>query len=43
MAPLIYLVIPLPISPLVSPLWALVMALPLSAMVSNMQPIFGRN
>jgi len=43
MAPLIYLVIPLPISPLVSPLWALVLTLPLSGMVSNSQPIFGRN
>ncbi len=43
MAPLVYLVIPLPISPLVSPLWALTLILPLSAMVSNMQPIFGRN
>lgn len=43
MGPLLYLVLPLPISPLISPLWALVMVLPLSAMVSNMQPIFGRN
>jgi hypothetical protein len=43
MAPLLYLVVPLPISPLVSPLWAVVLALPLSFMVSNMQPIFGRN
>jgi uncharacterized protein DUF4400 len=43
MAPLIYLVVPLPISPLISPIWALVTALPLSGMVSNMQPIFGRS
>lgn len=43
MAPLMYLVIPMPIPPLSSPLWALLMALPLSAMVANMQPIFGRN
>ena len=43
MAPLIYLVIPMPVSPLVSPLWALLMVLPLSLMVSNMQPLFGRN
>lgn len=43
MAPLIYLALPLPITPLVSPLWALLMIMPLSAMVSNMQPIFGRN
>jgi hypothetical protein len=43
MAPLLYLVIPVPISPLISPIWACVLVLPLSAMVSNMQPIFGRN
>ena len=43
MAPLMYLVIPMPIPPLSSPLWALLMVLPLSAMVANMQPIFGRN
>ena len=43
MAPLVYLVLPLPVSPLISPVWALVLILPLSAMVSNMQPIFGRS
>lgn len=43
MAPLFYVVSPLPISPLVTPAWALLMALPLSLMVSNMQPIFGKN
>lgn len=43
MAPLIYLVLPLPVSPLISPLWALLMVFPLSAMVANSQPIFGRN
>ena len=43
MAPLIYLVVPMPVSPLVSPLWALLMVLPLSLMISNMQPIFGKN
>lgn len=43
MGPLLYLVLPLPVSPLISPVWALVMVLPLSIMVSNMQPVFGRN
>lgn len=43
MAPLVYLSLPVPISPLVSPMWALLMILPLSAMVSNSQPIFGRS
>lgn len=43
MAPLIYLVAPLPISPLISPLWALLMVLPLSALVANSQPIFGKS
>ncbi len=43
MAPLVYLVVPIPVSPLVSPLWALVLVVPLSLMVSNMQPVFGRN
>jgi hypothetical protein len=43
MGPLLYLVLPLPVSPLVSPLWALLMVLPLSALVSNSQPIFGRS
>jgi hypothetical protein len=42
MAPIVYLSLPVPISPLVSPMWALLMALPLSSMVSNSQPIFGR-
>ncbi len=43
MAPLIYLVLPMPVSPLISPLWALLMVMPLSTMVANSQPIFGRN
>lgn len=43
MAPLIYLVTPMTISPLATPMWALLIALPLALMVSNMQPIFGRN
>lgn len=43
MAPLIYLVTPMTISPLATPMWALLMTLPLALMVSNMQPIFGRN
>lgn len=42
MAPLLYLVIPFPVSPLVSPVWAMLAVLPLSLMVANMQPIFGR-
>lgn len=43
MAPLIYLVIPIPVTPLISPMWALLMLLPLSLLVSNMQPLFGRH
>lgn len=43
MAPIIYLVVPISITPLVAPMWSLVMALPLALLVSNMQPIFGRN
>lgn len=42
MAPVIYLVIPAPVSPLMSPIWALLMVLPLAGMISNMQPIFGK-
>ena len=42
LAPIVYLSLPVPISPLVSPMWALLMVLPLSSMVSNSQPIFGR-
>lgn len=42
-APILYFVLPLPISPLSSPMWALIMVLPLSALVSNTQPIFGRS
>lgn len=42
-APLVYLTVPMPVTPLVAPIWALLIILPLSAMVSNMQPIFGRN
>lgn len=42
MAPLVYLALPVPVTPLVSPMWALAMVLPLSSMVSNSQPIFGR-
>lgn len=43
LAPLLYLFLPVPVSPLVSPVWTALMVLPLSAMVSNMQPIFGRH
>lgn len=43
MAPFVYLVVPLPVSPLVAPLWAMVTVLPLALLVSNMQPLFGRN
>jgi hypothetical protein len=42
MAPLLYLVVPFPVSPLVAPLWALALALPLSWLVANSQPVFGR-
>lgn len=42
MAPIVYLALPFPVSPLVSPMWALLMILPMSSMVSNSQPIFGR-
>lgn len=42
MAPVIYLVVPAPVSPLISPMWALLMVLPLAGMISNMQPIFGK-
>ena len=40
--PLVYMVLPLPMNPLVAPLWALVVVFPLSMMVANMQPIVGR-
>jgi hypothetical protein len=43
MAPILYLVVPISISPLITPMWALITALPLALMVSNMQPIFGKN
>ena len=42
MGPLLYLVLPFPVTPLVAPLWALALALPLSWLVSNSQPVFGR-
>lgn len=42
MAPLVYLVLPFPVSPLLAPLWALALALPLSWLVANSQPVFGR-
>lgn len=41
-APFLYLVIPLPISPLIAPAWAFVLCLPLSLLISNTQPLFGR-
>jgi len=40
--PLVYMVLPLPMNPLVAPLWALVVVFPLSMLVANMQPIVGR-
>jgi hypothetical protein len=43
LAPLVYLFLPIPVSPLISPIWTAIIVLPLSLMVSNMQPIFGRN
>ncbi len=42
MAPLLYMVLPIPVTPLVAPLWALALVLPLSWLVSNSQPVFGR-
>lgn len=42
MGPIVYLVVPFPVSPLIAPVWALMTALPLAWMVSNMQPLFGR-
>lgn len=41
--PFLYLVIPISITPLITPMWALVTALPLALMISNMQPMFGKN
>jgi uncharacterized membrane protein len=42
MAPLMYLIIPIPVTPLISPIWAFLMILPLSTLVSNTQPLFGK-
>jgi hypothetical protein len=39
--PVMYLVAPLPVTPLFMPLWALVMALPVAVMLANSQRIFG--
>lgn len=43
MAPILYLVIPVAVSPLVTPMWAFVTTVPLALMISNMQPMFGKN
>lgn len=39
--PVMYLVAPIPVTPLFVPIWALVMALPVAVMLSNSQRIFG--
>jgi len=39
--PVMYLIAPLPVTPLFMPLWALVMALPVVVMLANSQRIFG--
>jgi hypothetical protein len=39
--PIMYLVAPIPVTPLFVPIWALVMALPVAVMLSNSQRIFG--
>lgn len=41
-APLLYLVVPIPVSPLIAPAWAFVLCLPLSVLIANTQPLFGR-
>lgn len=41
-APIVYLVIPYPLSPMLIPAWACIVAMPISIMVSNMQQLFGR-
>lgn len=40
--PVLYLTIPVSLSPLLAPMWAAIVALPLSILVSNSQPLFGR-
>lgn len=42
MAPFLYLVIPVSITPLITPVWTMFTAVPLALMVSNMQPVFGK-
>lgn len=41
-APLLYIAIPLPMTPLFMPIWALVIALPMGLAISHMQPVFSR-
>lgn len=40
--PVLYLTLPVTVSPLLAPLWAVVVAWPLSILVANSQPFFGR-
>ena len=40
--PILYLLLPITISPLLAPVWAALISMPLSLLVSNTQPLFGR-
>lgn len=42
-APLLYLTIPVSISPAIIPVWVFLGCLPLSMLIANTQPIFGRH
>lgn len=43
MAPLLYLTIPVTVSPTVIPIWLFVGILPMSMLIANTQPVFARN
>jgi hypothetical protein len=43
MAPLLYLTIPISVSPTLIPLWLFVGILPMSMLISNTQPVFAKN
>lgn len=43
LAPLLYLTIPIPISPTIIPVWVFIGCLPLSLLIANTQPVFGRH
>ena len=42
-APLLYLTIPLPVSPSIVPAWIFLGCIPLSMLIANTQPIFGKH